>query len=121
MSQYTFPKDGKASQMFWDACRGGAGSYVFCSCGIEWYPDEDPASDDENIDNFNDYETFYYVELEGKTFVRDCEGCCKKLARYENWIWNHRQEIREYLIIRVDQSLKWAEQEKLLNDIAGIK
>lgn len=121
MTQYTRPKDSKASEMMWDSCRGGAGSYVMCSCGTEWYPKEDPASNSEDIDNWDDYETYRYVELEGKTFVQECEECCKKLARYEQWIWDHRNEIRDYLRIRIDQSLKWAEQEKLLNTIAGIK
>jgi hypothetical protein len=116
MSQYTLNKDGRATDMFWDACRGGGGSWVNCDCGTEWNPPED------NDDYDDESSTWYrYVGLEGRTFVEECDECCKKLARYEQWIWNHRDEIREYLRIRVEQHLKWAEQEKLLNTIAGIK
>jgi hypothetical protein len=113
MTQYTLNKDGCATEMFWDACRGGASSWVVCSCGTEWNPPED--LEDEESSGW-----FRYVELEGRTFVQDCDQCCEKLARYEQWIWNHREEIRDYLRIRVNQQLKWAEQEKLLNTIAGI-
>jgi hypothetical protein len=119
MTQYTRPPEDRASDMFWDACLGGAGAWVMCSCGTEWNPEADPDDIDDSFYN-DDYNTFRYVELEGKTFVEDCDECCKKLARYEQWIWNHREEIRNYLQIRVDQQLKWAEQERLLNDIAGI-
>jgi len=28
MSQYTLNKDGRATDMFWDACLGGAGAWV---------------------------------------------------------------------------------------------
>jgi hypothetical protein len=113
MTQYTKPKLDRASDMFWDALQGGASSYVICDCGTDWQPPED-------LDEEDSYDWFRYVELEGKTFVADCEACCAKLARYEQWIWNQRHEIRDYLRIRVDQQLKWAEQEKLLNTIAGI-
>lgn len=114
MTQYILTKNDHATEMFWDACRGGGSSWITCDCGIDWNSPEDQIKDD--------YGSYYrFVELEGKTFVQECEECCKKLARYERWIWNHRDEIREYLRIRVEQQLKWAEQEKLLNTIAGIK
>jgi hypothetical protein len=115
MTQYVLPKDGTASEMMWDAGRGGYSSWVTCDCNREWNPPEDLPDDVE------DYEWFRYTEVEGRTFVADCEECCKKLARYEQWIWNNRELIRDYLSIRVNQQLKWAEQEKMLNDIAGVK
>lgn len=128
MTQYTLPKDGTASDMMWDACTGGHSSWVYCDCGKEWTPPEHAATEDykeseyeECINDEDPYEWFRYVELEGKTFVEECEECCKKLARYEQWIWNNRDAIRDYLSIRVNQQLKWAEQEKLLNTIAGVK
>lgn len=115
MTQYTLPKDGTASGMMWDAGRGGYSSWIHCDCGTDWQPPDDL----EDIEE--DHEWFRYVEVEGRTFVEQCEECCKKLARYEQWIWNQRELIRDYLSIRVNQNLKWAEQEKLLNDIAGVK
>lgn len=115
MAQYTLPRDGTASDMMWDAGRGGYSSWVTCDCGTDWNPPEDLPEDEQ------DYEWFRYVEVEGRTFVESCEECCKKLARYEQWIWNHRELVRDYLRLRVDQQFKWAEQEKMLNDIAGIK
>lgn len=115
MTQYTLPKDGTASDMMWDSCRGGASSWVHCDCGTEWTPPEDLDEDDEDSLNW-----YRYVEVEGRTYVAECEECCRKLARYEQWIWNHRELIRDYLSTRVNQQLRWAEQEKLLNTIAGI-
>lgn len=114
MTQYTLPRDGRASDMMWDSCRGGASSWIHCDCGIEWNPPEeleeaDPAG----------YDWFRFVEVDGRTFVEDCAECCAKLARFEQWIWNNRELIRDYLRVRVDQQLKWAEQERLLNTIAG--
>jgi hypothetical protein len=106
------PNDKEASDMFWDALSGGCSSYLICACGTHWNPPDDAEEDS--------YNWFRYVELEGKTFVQDCDGCCQKLAKYEQWIWNNRHDIREYLRIRVDQHFKWAEQEKLLNSISGI-
>lgn len=113
MAQYTLKNNKEATEMFWDSCRGGSGSWIMCSCGTEWTSECDTEEEYHN--------KFRYIELEGKTFVQDCKECCKKLARYENWIWNHREEIRDYLRIRVNQHLKWAEQENLLNKIAGIQ
>lgn len=114
MSYYKMPNEKEASDMFWDALRGGGSSWITCDCGTEWKPDN-PEEDDEDT-----YYYYRYVELEGRTFVEDCDSCCAKLAKYEQWIWNNRHEIRDYLKIRVDQHFKWAEQEKLLNSISGI-
>jgi hypothetical protein len=116
LTQYTLPKDGTASEMMWDAGRGGYSSWVHCDCGKEWNPPEELEEDDPA-----GYDWFRYTEIEGRTFVEECAECCVKLARYEQWIWNNRDIIRDYLGIRVNQNLKWAEQEKLLNDIAGLR
>ena len=114
MTQYTLPRDGTASEMMWDAGRGGYSAWLHCDCGIDWNPPEDYTEEEWESSRW-----FRYVEVEGRTFVEECAECCKKLARYEQWIWNNRELIRDYLKIRVDQQLKWAEQEKMLNDIAG--
>jgi hypothetical protein len=114
MTQYTLPRDGTASGMMWDAALGGGSCWITCDCGTEWTQDEGVPDDEPSY-------WFRYVEVEGRTFVEDCDECCKKLARYEQWIWNNRELIRDYLRIRVDQQFKWAEQERLLNAIAGVK
>lgn len=118
--QYTKPKDGKASEMMWDACTGGSSSWIHCGCGTAWEPE--PIGDDESEEDYDDRRTWFrYVEVAGRTFVEECEECCKKLGSYEDWIWNNREVVRDYLSIRVNQEFKWAEQEKLLNQIAGIR
>jgi hypothetical protein len=113
MAQYTIQNDDKASDMMWHAGLGGGGPWVHCSCGKDHSV---PADEDEE----NDYESFEYIELDGQLFVYDCEGCEKKLLKYEHFIWKNRDMIRRYLKIRIDQEKAWADQEKLLNTIAGI-
>ena len=115
MTQYTRDDGVEASQMMWDAGWGGGGSYVYCQCGKEHSLPPD-LTDEE----YDAAESFGYIDLDGQTFVKGCEGCSKALAKYEQFIWNNRGYIREYLKIRVDQGKAWYEQEKLLNIIAGI-
>jgi len=114
MPQYTLPKDGNASDMMWDAGMGGGTPWVHCSCGKDHSV---PADEDEE----DEYESFRYIELDGMLFVTDCDGCNTKLARYENFIWKNRDHIRRYLKTRIDQEKAWADQEYLLNTLAGIK
>jgi hypothetical protein len=101
--------------MMWDAGRGGAGPYVHCSCGKDHSLPGD-LSDDE----YDAAESFEYIELDGQLFVYECEGCEKKLLKYENFIWDNRNHFREYLKIRINQEKAWADQEKMLNALAGI-
>jgi hypothetical protein len=110
---YRLPKDGKASRMMWDAGLGGGGPWVHCSCG------KDHSLTEEEFES-EDYSGFDYIELDGLTFVFDCEGCEKRLAKYENFIWNNRDTIRRYLKTRIDQEKAWADQEHLLNTLANI-
>lgn len=102
------------SEMFLDSLYGGGGPVVDCQCGTEHLAE---GYDGENSDDVYCYE---YKELNGLTFVLECEGCMKKLAVYEQFMWNDRDSIRRYLKTRVDQELKWAEHEKLQNVLAGI-
>jgi hypothetical protein len=115
MVQYTRGDDNQASEMMWDAGLGGGSPYVHCSCSKDHSL---PAEADE--DNYKGYEFFHYIDLDGQVFVEDCPGCSKKLAKYENFIWQNRNHIREYLKIRINQEKAWADQEQLLNTIAGI-
>lgn len=108
MPNYTEPTE-KASDMMWDAGLGGGSPYVHCSCGKDHSVPED--SDD----------SFGYIELAGMLFVYECDGCAKSLLKYEKFIWSNRNHIREYLKIRIDQEKAWADQENVLNVLAGIK
>ena len=113
--QYRKTKDGTASDMMWDAGMGGGGPWVHCSCGKDHSLDPD-LTDEE----YDQAESFGYIELDGQLFVYGCDGCSTKLAKYENFIWNNRNTIRRYLKTRIDQEKAWADQEHMLNQIAGI-
>jgi hypothetical protein len=128
----------KPSKMFLNSLPGGGASTIFCNCGRTHYApsnlaDSDDESDYENMLNDALEEQKkdpdgVVIELEdsfirahdlgGKTFVDDCP--CNGLRKYEDWIWNNRSIIREYLKVRVEQEAKWAEQELILNKLAGI-
>ena len=115
MRQYTLPLDDTASQMMWDAGIGGAGPFVYCSCGKEHTLPYDEDGD------FDSSDMFEYIEVDGQQFVYDCDGCRTKLVKYENFIWQNRDTIRRYLKIRIDQEKAWADQEHLLNTLADIR
>jgi hypothetical protein len=119
MSGYQRPKDGIASEMMWNACTGGGSCSIDCACGKTWEPGEEYNHLLEE-DNWDGAPSFYFVELVGKCFVEECQGCKEHLARYENFIWHNRDTIRNYLSTRINLEKKLADQEKLLNTIAGI-
>ena len=129
----------KPSQMFIESLKGGGASEIYCNCGRTHYaPSNLYDSDDEDdytcmlnaalenqkkdpegvIINYED-DFIYAKDIDGKTFVVDCP--CNGLIKYEDWIWANREPIRNYLKVRVDQELQWAEQEMTLNKLAGIK
>ena len=114
MTVYTEPGE-TASQMMWHSCRGGGSVSIHCQCGIDHYIE---ATEDEY--DTGDYESIGYIDLDALIFVNDCEGCQKKLLRYERFIWNNRDTIRRYLKTRIDQEKMWADQEASLNVLAGI-
>ena len=128
----------KPSRMFLRSLSGGGSSSMYCNCGRTHYaPNNLSNSDDENdyqdmldsaleeqkkdpngvvIDYENDFIRGH--DIDGKTFVEDCP--CNGLRRYEEWIWNNRQIFRDYIKSRVAQEAIWAEQETVLNKLAGI-
>ena len=123
------PTDGTASVMFLDSHNSGVGSsYLECRCGIEHYAinqyqdEEDPLAYPDESDNVkhHHYDFVTAFELDDQVYVDDCESCKKQLRRYEDFIWKNRDHIRNYLKVRIDQEKKWADQEHLLNVLAGI-
>lgn len=114
MPQKIRPAPGSASQIMWESGNGGGGPYVHCQCGTEFSLTEEEYEAAE-------YDGITYINLDSKVFVTECPGCAKALARYETFIWESRDTIRRYLQVRVDQEKMWADQEKLLNTMAGIK
>lgn len=112
-----------ASDFFWNniETRGGS-THIECRCGKEWTNTvPEGLTREEEIDDWYWHEarSYAYAELDGKIFVEDCETCGEQLGRYEAWVWQNRNTIRDYLRQRVDHELKIAEQERLLNTIAG--
>jgi len=57
-------------------------------------------------------------EMNGIMFVLDCP--CNGLYRYENFIWTHKDTIRNYLKVRIETEHRWAEEQLTLNKLAGI-
>ena len=134
--QYTLPCDGKSSEMFWDAQdRGFGGVYVECQCGTQHYavdsryrawadtdiePPAETNEGDFKVQHHHDCDSVGHFEFIGRQFVYGCDGCSKHLRKYEDFIWQERDTIRNYLKIRIDQEKKWADQENVLNILAGI-
>ena len=137
MSKYE-TNETKPSEMFIRALSGGGGSSsINCNCGRTHYaPSNLYHSEDESDynDMLNDAlaeqkndpegvvinleDDFVYAkDIDNKTFVVDCP--CNGLRRYEDWIWNNRNPIRDYIKLRVDQELRWAEEEKSINKLKG--
>lgn len=129
----------QASEMFMDAGQGGGGPWVECLCGkshfalrADWSDfDEDDLEEDANEEGFKippeDENTVhhvdeyvYYITFNGQQAVTNCEGCRTKLKRYEDFIWEQRDIIREYLRIRIKQEKDWADYETTKNVLAGI-
>lgn len=135
--------DKKPSKMFLRSLKGGGSHDAYCSCGRQHYcPDSNSLYDGDGGDDEGDriqylanalqekekdpegvvihYDEDFVAtkDIDGKTFVEECP--CNDLRRYEEWVWNNRDIIREYLCSRVKQEAIWAEQEMIKNKLAGI-
>jgi len=127
------------SRMFLKSIVGGGNTSITCNCGRTHYAPQafDYSNDTDNYEialaecllehdkdpdgviiNYED-DFVYYKELGGQQFVEDCP--CNGLRRYEDFIWGNRNSIREYYKVRVEQEACWAEQEVVLNKLAGIQ
>ncbi len=137
MTKYAIGEN-KPSEMFLQACRGGGASHISCNCGRMHYApmnlyysddetdyqcmldnalEEQKANPDGVIINYTD-DFISASDIDGRTFVDDCP--CNGLYRYEQWIWNNKNTIRDYLKARIEQEFKWAEEQLTLNKLAGI-
>ena len=130
--------DKEPSEIFVSALSGGGGSSIYCNCGrIHYAPCNLLHSDDESdyqnmLDDVEaekkenpdgviiNYEDSFVRgrDIDGRTFVDGCP--CNGLRKYEDWIWNHRNAIRDYLKARIDQEYHWAQQELTRNKLAGL-
>ena len=128
---YTRPNDKEASDMFKDSASDRCGSgYTWCQCNIDHYcpqsqyfDDHEPGSMPEasnTVMHHYDCDSVGSLTLDGRTYVDECPGCSLALKRYEDWIWNNRNHIRDYLKLRVDQEKRWAEYEHTKNILTGI-
>jgi len=116
----------RASEMFFDSIDWKGGSPITdCQCGIyhyavdvdECYVDDIPKQESAT-DRFHNGQSVLKAEIDGKYFVEECDGCMEALARYEQWIWTHRDTIRNYLKTRVDHEKIWADHEHVANILA---
>lgn len=136
---YERPTGPHPSEMFLDSIHNGYGcSELTCDfCGKTHYAYL--AHDDEQIDDYVSWQEHCENELKlspdstivhydcyavtgkelcGKTFVEECP--CNALWKYEEWIWQNRNTIRNYLKIRCDKEKELADEENLQNILAGI-
>lgn len=143
MTKYV-TSDKKPSKVFLDSLSGGGSHYMICgNCGREHYcPDSSSIYDGDGEDDKGDREYYLQNALEqqkddpegvvihydvdcaltkdlgGIAFVLECP--CNGLWKYENFIWNNKNEIRDYLKVRIEQEFEWAQQELTKNKLAGI-
>ena len=131
--------DVKPSEFFIDALNGGGSSSVYCACGRQHYAPENllASSDEDDYKSMledvteekrkdpdgvvihTDTDFVYAKDIDNRTFVVDCP--CNGLRKYEDWIWNNKDVIRDYLKDRIEQEYRWAEEQLTLNKLAGIK
>lgn len=70
---------------------------------------------------YSEYDSISYGHIAGNQAVIPCD--CNHLRKYENFIWEHRGLIIQYLIKRTEQERKDAEMEaqqtSLLKEVSG--
>jgi len=83
------------------------------------YCEEEQKKNPDGIVLHYDCDGISAQEMNGIMFVLDCP--CNGLYRYERFIWDHKDTIRNYLKVRIEQEHQWAEEQLTLNKLAGIK
>jgi len=88
--------------------------------GLGWsnYCEEEYKANPEGVVLHHGYDAVSGRVFNGTMFVIECP--CNGLGRFETFIWSERDTIREYMKVRIDQELEWAEQEKLKNKLANM-
>ena len=82
------------------------------------YCEEEKKNDPDGVILHYDCDSVSAGEMNGIMFVYDCP--CNGLSRYETFIWENKDTIRNYLKVRIEQEHKWAEEQLTLNKLAGI-
>lgn len=98
--------------------------------------DEDNCSDEESRKRYREYcEEEHRKNPNGIVLHYDCDsisacemnnilfviGCpCNGLSRFESFIWEHKDTIRNYLKVRIEDEFRLAEEQLTLNKLAGI-
>lgn len=133
---YKLPEesDKEVSEIFIDSLRSGGSAWQECQCGKEhMYPDSRDL-DEEDFANMKDsharnpekyilhygYDSVEFKEFNGRIYVIACDCYHKEMKRYEDWIWDNRAFLREYLKLRTDVMVDHAESEQIANKICGI-
>lgn len=130
-------REKRPSKMFLKTLQSGGSSEIECHCGrMHYAPGNLRNSDDEddyecmlntveaekaaNPDGviIHDDDFVYYYLFDSSVYVDECP--CNGLRRYEDFIWNNRNTIREYYKVRVAQEAKWAADDVLCNKLVGI-
>ena len=130
--------DKKPSRMFLSSLQSAGSSEIACHCGrMHYAPENLRNSDDEDdyqcmLDTVNaekeadpegviihsDEDFVLHYRYDNSVYVDECP--CNGLRKYEEFLWNNRNSTRAYYKSRVAQEAKWAEQEVVLNKLAGI-
>ena len=110
------------SEEFEEAFTYSGGCRLMCECGTiyfdnyndhswTWEEGEKESLLEDAKDPANKVVAVDYapseISIDGRQYVADCP--CAKLARYEQFIWNHRMQIAEYLKKRSEKEFKKAE------------
>lgn len=88
--------------------------------GLGWtkYCEEEQKNNPDGVVLHHGYDAISGRDFNGQLFVVECP--CNGLGRFERFIWAERDTIREFMKVRIDQELEWAEQEKLKNKLANM-
>lgn len=112
------------SDEFYDAFRAGIGSYhIQCGCGITYFASDEYGSVDDEaemdalkkkaIDHPEKFidtgDCGVSMTNLGVDYVHGCS--CGTEKRYEDWIWEHRKAIAQYIKARTAKELKAAQEQ----------
>ena len=116
------------SEMFWDAIIGAGSLVITCEfCGRTYFGTYSEGWYDkgelEDLRARAKKEPDKYIELcatdsiswgyiDGRQAVYEC--ACNNVVKYENWIWQHRHLIAQYLMRRVKEMKRNLKHEETL-------